>query len=64
MINGIQNKLVYVNSDAFKIKYRIVSANLKDETVVLTKADTEGKIRFTASWNEISYVDLTGGKND
>ena len=57
MIKGIRNKLVYFVTDAFKIKYRIVSADLQHETATVTPATSEGKIHITAKWNDLSYVE-------
>ena len=57
MIKGIRNKLVYFIDDAFKVRYRIVQYDLKNEYVILTKASGSGKIMISAKWNQVSYVE-------
>ena len=57
MIRGIRNKLVVFTDDAFRVKYRIVDYDLKNETAVITKANSEGKIRMSVKWTDICYED-------
>jgi hypothetical protein len=55
MIHGIRNLPVVVIKDPFNLRYRIVSADLKNETVTLAIAGTEGKALTTYSWKDVEY---------
>lgn len=61
MIMGIiSGRLVYLVDDAFKVKYKIVSFDTKNETVTIERIPTSisktQQQRLSVKWGEVSYV--------